>query len=134
MTPGLHISHLRFRSIQTGHTAAKEWTLKLLTAEDEPKTGSCLRQGLGVAGYVADLVNNGMDGLHLAKDGSCEHVVLDVMRPGMDGRLNRPALQSLGSLLWPAAVGQLASAVTWGSGRSVWLYCGRRLPGTTANW
>ena len=59
--------------------------MKILIAEDEPKTGSHLRRGLSEAGYVVDLVDNGLDGLHLAMDGGYDLIVLDVMLPGMDG-------------------------------------------------
>ena len=40
--------------------------MKILIVEDEPKTGTYLRQGLVEAGFVVDLVNDGLDGLHLA--------------------------------------------------------------------
>ncbi|KRG65871.1 transcriptional regulator [Stenotrophomonas terrae] len=59
--------------------------MKLLIVEDEPKTGSYLRQGLEEAGYVVDLVANGVDGLHLASSGDYQLLILDVMLPGMDG-------------------------------------------------
>ena len=35
--------------------------MKILIAEDEPKTGNYLRRGLSEAGYVVDLVDNGLD-------------------------------------------------------------------------
>ena len=59
--------------------------MKILIAEDEPKTGNYLRRGLSEAGYVVDLVDNGLDGLHLAVDGGYDLIILDVMLPGMDG-------------------------------------------------
>ena len=59
--------------------------MKLLIVEDEPKTGSYLRQGLEEAGYVVDLVADGVDGLHLAASGDYQLLILDVMLPGMDG-------------------------------------------------
>ncbi|RNE94522.1 heavy metal response regulator transcription factor [Marichromatium sp. AB32] len=59
--------------------------MKILIVEDEPKTGSYLRQGLGEAGYVVDLVDNGFNGLHQAESGEYDLVVLDVMLPGLDG-------------------------------------------------
>jgi two-component system copper resistance phosphate regulon response regulator CusR len=59
--------------------------MKLLIVEDEPKTGNYLRQGLIEAGYVVDLVCNGVDGLHLAGSGEYQLVILDVMLPGLDG-------------------------------------------------
>ena len=59
--------------------------MKMLIAEDEPKTGNYLRRGLSEAGYVVDLVDNGLDGLHLAMGGGYDLIILDVMLPGMDG-------------------------------------------------
>ncbi|HGM6066936.1 TPA: heavy metal response regulator transcription factor [Stenotrophomonas maltophilia] len=59
--------------------------MKLLIVEDEPKTGNYLRQGLIEAGYVVDLACNGVDGLHLARTGEYQLVILDVMLPGLDG-------------------------------------------------
>ena len=59
--------------------------MKILIVEDEPKTGEYLRQGLNEAGFVADLAQNGSDGLHLALQGEYDLVILDVMLPGLDG-------------------------------------------------
>ena len=59
--------------------------MKILIVEDEPKAGDYLRQGLREAGYVADLVTNGVDGLHHGLEGDHDLVILDVMLPGMDG-------------------------------------------------
>jgi two-component system copper resistance phosphate regulon response regulator CusR len=59
--------------------------MKLLIVEDEPKTGDYLRQGLTEAGFLADLVRTGTDGLHLALTGDYDLLVLDVMLPGLNG-------------------------------------------------
>lgn len=59
--------------------------MKILIVEDEPKTGEYLRQGLREAGFVVDLAQDGLDGLHLALQGEHDLVILDVMLPGMDG-------------------------------------------------
>ena len=59
--------------------------MKILIVEDEPKTGDYLKQGLSEAGFVADLVRDGVDGRHLARTGDYDLVVLDVMLPGLDG-------------------------------------------------
>jgi two-component system copper resistance phosphate regulon response regulator CusR len=59
--------------------------VKILIIEDEPKTGDYLRQGLREAGMVADLVANGLDGLHLALEGDHDLIILDVMLPGLNG-------------------------------------------------
>jgi two-component system copper resistance phosphate regulon response regulator CusR len=59
--------------------------MKILVVEDEPKTGSYLKQGLTEAGFVVDLVRNGGDGLHSALTEAYDLAILDVMLPGMDG-------------------------------------------------
>jgi two-component system copper resistance phosphate regulon response regulator CusR len=59
--------------------------LKILIVEDEPKTGDYLRQGLREAGFVVDLVQDGLDGLHLGIEGDQDLIILDVMLPRMDG-------------------------------------------------
>jgi two-component system, OmpR family, copper resistance phosphate regulon response regulator CusR len=67
------------------HLIQRTEYVKILIVEDEPKTGSYLRQGLSEAGYVVDLLANGVDGLHLALEGAHDLVILDVMLPGIDG-------------------------------------------------
>lgn len=59
--------------------------MKILIVEDEPKTGAYLRQGLSEAGFVVDLAQNGVDGLHQALQGEYDLIILDVMLPGLDG-------------------------------------------------
>ena len=59
--------------------------MKILIVEDEIKTGEYLRQGFPEAGFNADLVRTGMDGLHMAQEGDHDLIILDVMLPGMDG-------------------------------------------------
>ena len=59
--------------------------MKILIVEDEPKAGEYLRQGLGEAGFIVDLAHNGIDGLHLALQGTYDLVILDVMLPGLNG-------------------------------------------------
>ena len=59
--------------------------MKILIVEDEQKTGDYLKQGLSEAGFVADLVRDGVDGRHLALTEDYDLVVLDVMLPGLDG-------------------------------------------------
>lgn len=40
--------------------------VKILVAEDEPKTGIYLKQGLTEAGFLVDLVTNGIDAVQQA--------------------------------------------------------------------
>jgi two-component system copper resistance phosphate regulon response regulator CusR len=57
----------------------------LLIAEDEPKTGIYLQQGLREAGFTVDRVTSGNEALDLALNQPYELVILDVMLPGLDG-------------------------------------------------
>ena len=59
--------------------------MKILIVEDEPKTGDYLKQGLTEAGFVVDLMRDGLDGLHMALHESYDLIVLDVMLPGLEG-------------------------------------------------
>jgi two-component system, OmpR family, copper resistance phosphate regulon response regulator CusR len=59
--------------------------MKILIVEDEPKTGDYLRQGLGEAGFAADLARNGLDGMHEGLTGNYDLMILDVNLPGLDG-------------------------------------------------
>ncbi|WP_346799401.1 heavy metal response regulator transcription factor [Halomonas sp. Bachu 37] len=56
-----------------------------MVAEDEPKTGVYLKQGLTEAGFVVDLVTNGADAFQQAVNEPYGLLVLDVMMPDMDG-------------------------------------------------
>jgi two-component system copper resistance phosphate regulon response regulator CusR len=59
--------------------------VKILIVEDEAKTGDYLRQGLGEAGFVAELARDGPEGLHMALHGEPDLLILDVMLPGLNG-------------------------------------------------
>jgi len=59
--------------------------MKILIVEDEVKIGEYLRQGLTEAGFVVDLIRNGLDGHHMAMTDSYDLIVLDVMLPDVDG-------------------------------------------------
>ena|SRR3990167_4897953 len=63
----------------------EEKKMKILIVEDEQKTGDYLKQGLSEAGFVVDLVRDGLDGVHQALTNDYELVVLDVMLPKLDG-------------------------------------------------
>lgn len=59
--------------------------MKILIIEDEPKIGDYLRQGLCEAGFSVDLVQDGLDGLHLGVEGDQDLIILDVTLPRLDG-------------------------------------------------
>lgn len=59
--------------------------MKILIVEDEPKTGTYLKQGLTEAGFVTDLAVSGTDGQYLALTETFDLIILDVMLPGING-------------------------------------------------
>lgn len=59
--------------------------MKLLIIEDETKAASYLQRGLTENGYVVDVARDGEDGLHAAKEGSYDLIIVDVMLPHRDG-------------------------------------------------
>lgn len=60
--------------------------MKILIVEDERKTGDYLKQGLGEAGFVTDLVRDGIEGAHRTLAEDYDLVVLDVMLPDINGK------------------------------------------------
>lgn len=44
--------------------------MRLLVIEDEVRLADYLRKGLSESGYVVDVANDGIDGLHLAVEGT----------------------------------------------------------------
>jgi two-component system, OmpR family, copper resistance phosphate regulon response regulator CusR len=59
--------------------------MRLLIVEDERKTAAYLRKGLSENGFVVDVADRGEEGLHLARTGVYDLVILDVMLPERDG-------------------------------------------------
>ncbi len=59
--------------------------MKILVVEDEPKTASYLHKGLSESGFIVDLASRGDEGLHLARTGQYDLLILDVMLPQQDG-------------------------------------------------
>ncbi len=59
--------------------------MRVLVVEDEQRLAAAVRRGLNAEGFVVDLAPDGVDGLHLARQGSYDAVVLDLMLPGLSG-------------------------------------------------
>lgn len=57
----------------------------LLIVEDEQKLGDYLRKGLIESGFNVDLERDGAIGYGMARNGTYDAIVLDVMLPGMTG-------------------------------------------------
>ena len=75
--------------------------MRTLIVEDDPNTADYLQKGLGEHGFVSDVADNGVDGLHLALTGDYDFsdLKLDVVNAdneltatatmqGYDGTLN----------------------------------------------
>ena len=59
--------------------------MHVLVVEDQPKIASFVQKGLEEQGMVVDLCLDGAEGYELAKTGSYDALVLDIMLPGRDG-------------------------------------------------
>ena len=59
--------------------------MRILVAEDEPRMGALIRQGLEEETYAVDVVEHGDDVLPWLRTGGYDLVLLDVMLPGTDG-------------------------------------------------
>ncbi|MDQ1026054.1 DNA-binding response OmpR family regulator [Streptomyces umbrinus] len=70
--------------------------MRLLIVEDEKRLALSLAKGLTAEGYAVDVVHDGLEGLHLAGEGSYDLVVLDIMLPGMNGYRVCGALRAAG--------------------------------------
>jgi two-component system copper resistance phosphate regulon response regulator CusR len=59
--------------------------MRLLLVEDEEKTSSYINRAMSELGFMVDVADNGVDGLHLAQQHDYDAIILDVMLPGVDG-------------------------------------------------
>jgi DNA-binding response OmpR family regulator len=64
-----------------GHTGA----VRVLVIEDERRLAAAVRRGLTAEGFAVDIAHNGVDGLHQAREGGYDAIVLDIILPGMSG-------------------------------------------------
>jgi two-component system, OmpR family, copper resistance phosphate regulon response regulator CusR len=60
-------------------------SMKILIVEDEKKSSDYLKKGLQEAGFIADVADNGNDGLDMLFRGGYDLALLDIMLPGCDG-------------------------------------------------
>jgi two-component system OmpR family response regulator len=59
--------------------------MRLLVVEDEQRLAAGLRKGLEAEGFAVDVVNNGTDGIWMARENPFDAIILDVMLPGANG-------------------------------------------------
>lgn len=58
---------------------------RILVVEDEPAVARGVRDALSFNGYMVEIAGDGRTGYELARDGSFDLVVLDLMLPGLPG-------------------------------------------------
>lgn len=73
--------------------------MKILIVEDETKLAQALLQGFKERGDTADWAEDGNLGLEMAREGSYDAAILDVMLPGKDGFEILGALRKAGSTM-----------------------------------
>jgi DNA-binding response OmpR family regulator len=59
--------------------------VRVLVVEDERRLAAAVRRGLSAEGFAVDIAADGEDGLHLAREGGYDAVVLDLMLPKISG-------------------------------------------------
>jgi DNA-binding response OmpR family regulator len=59
--------------------------VRVLVVEDEVRLALALQRGLRAEGFAVDVAHDGTDGLHQAREGGYDALVLDVMLPGLSG-------------------------------------------------
>jgi DNA-binding response OmpR family regulator len=59
--------------------------VRVLVVEDERRLAAAVRRGLSAEGFAVDVAYDGEDGLHSAREGDYDAVVLDLMLPKISG-------------------------------------------------
>jgi DNA-binding response OmpR family regulator len=59
--------------------------VRVLVVEDERRLAAAVKRGLEASGFVVDVAFDGVTGLHMAREGGYDGVVLDIMLPGLSG-------------------------------------------------
>jgi DNA-binding response OmpR family regulator len=59
--------------------------VRVLVVEDERRLAAAVKRGLEASGFVVDLAHDGVTGLHMAREGGYDGVVLDILLPGLSG-------------------------------------------------
>ena len=69
---------------------------RILVVEDDADTADYILKGLREAGFTAEHVADGRDGLYIASSGDFDAIVMDRMIPGMDGLSVTKAVRAAG--------------------------------------
>jgi two-component system, OmpR family, response regulator len=68
-----------------GDAPRRDYRVKVLVIEDEPRLAATLTMGLRAEGFVVVTADNGPDGLWEATENRFDVIVLDIMLPGLNG-------------------------------------------------
>jgi DNA-binding response OmpR family regulator len=59
--------------------------VNILVVDDERRMARAIQRGLAAEGFAVEVAYNGEDGLHLAREGGFDVIVLDIMLPKVNG-------------------------------------------------
>src|SRR5262245_54128870 len=71
--------------VRARHVLGDTVPVRVLVVEDERRLAAAVKRGLEAEGFVVDLAHDGVSGLHMAREGGYDSVVLDIMLPGLSG-------------------------------------------------
>jgi DNA-binding response OmpR family regulator len=71
--------------VRARHVLGDTVPVRVLVVEDERRLAAAVKRGLEAEGFAVDLAHDGVSGLHMAREGGYDSVVLDIMLPGLSG-------------------------------------------------
>jgi DNA-binding response OmpR family regulator len=71
--------------VRAHHVLVDTVPVRVLVVEDERRLAAAVKRGLEAEGFVVDVAHDGISGLHMAREGGYDSVVLDIMLPGLSG-------------------------------------------------
>jgi DNA-binding response OmpR family regulator len=71
--------------VRARHLLGDTVPVRVLVVEDERRLAAAVKRGLEAEGFAVDLAHDGVSGLHMAREGGYDSVVLDIMLPGLSG-------------------------------------------------
>lgn len=88
---------------------------QILVIEDEQNVAAFIKQGLHEAGYEVFLAYDGVNGVELLKQKQIDLIILDIILPGIDGRMVAKNIRELGyknlPIIMLTALGTTANVV-----------------------
>ena len=71
--------------VRARHVLGDTVSVRVLVVEDERRLAAAVKRGLEASGFAVDVACDGVTGLHMAREGGYDGVVLDIMLPGLSG-------------------------------------------------